>query len=160
MTDDQYNKEPLVGHLDVRAGSKVVIVNKLFGDIYTEIKAPTTQSDRYRLAMLRRVRTVWIEGVLKQSLYKVARIELHLESRENFVELPWSTIVQVADRTPNSIPSGTGIAQVFDSLNQAILILGQPGTGKTTLLLELADALINRALQENTHPIPVVFNLS
>jgi hypothetical protein len=49
---------------------------------------------------------------------------------------------------------------VFDDHGGALLILGAPGTGKTTLLLELAQQLLDRAERDENHPIPVVFNLS
>ena len=49
---------------------------------------------------------------------------------------------------------------VFDELGQALLILGAPGAGKTTLLLELARDLLDRAEQDASHPMPVVFHLS
>ena len=42
----------------------------------------------------------------------------------------------------------------------ALLILGEPGAGKTTLLLELTRDLLDRAAQDESHLIPVVFNLS
>ena len=45
-------------------------------------------------------------------------------------------------------------------MGRSLLILGAPGSGKTTMLLELARQLIERARQEVTEPIPVVFNLS
>jgi hypothetical protein len=159
MTDDP-RKGPLIDHLEAGPGSNIVIVNKLVGDIHTAVRAPISQDDRNRFAMIRRVREEWVDGVLKQSLYRVARIELHLETREDSVENALRTVVQIADRTPVVIPSGSGIAEVFDRLGQVILILGAPGTGKTTLLLELADALLDRSLRDETHPIPVVFNLS
>jgi predicted NACHT family NTPase len=41
-----------------------------------------------------------------------------------------------------------------------LLILGAPGTGKTTLLLALAQELVTRAAHDPDHPIPVVFPLS
>jgi hypothetical protein len=50
--------------------------------------------------------------------------------------------------------------QVFDEMNSAMLILGEPGSGKTTMLLELARDCIERAHQDATRLIPVVFNLS
>jgi DNA polymerase III delta prime subunit len=159
MPDDQL-KDPLIGHLEAGPGSHIVIVNKLIGDIHTEVRPPISQDDRNRFAMIRRVREEWVDGVLKQSLYRVARIELHLETREDSVENALSTVVQVADRSPIVIPPGSSIAEVFDRLGQAILILGAPGTGKTTLLLELAAALLDRSLRDENHPIPVVFNLS
>ena len=47
-----------------------------------------------------------------------------------------------------------------DHSNGELLILGEPGCGKTTLLLELARDLLDRARTESSHPMPVVFNLS
>src|SRR5205085_12420668 len=44
--------------------------------------------------------------------------------------------------------------------NGELLILGEPGAGKTTLLLELTRALLERARQDESQPIPVVFPLS
>lgn len=41
-----------------------------------------------------------------------------------------------------------------------MLILGNPGAGKTTTMLDLAKALIARAEQDADYPIPVLFNLS
>ncbi|BBD55211.1 hypothetical protein [Planktothrix agardhii] len=40
------------------------------------------------------------------------------------------------------------------------LILGKPGGGKTTTLLELAEALIERAEGDSDAPIPVILELS
>jgi DNA polymerase III delta prime subunit len=113
-----------------------------------------------RNRMIQRVRTFWVKGVLEQSLYHIARLELHLEARPAAVRQPWDLIIQKVDRAPYSLPSGTPISQVFDEMNQAVLILGDPGSGKTTTLLELAKELLDRAEQDSSHPIPVVFNLS
>ncbi|MDZ8188420.1 MAG: NACHT domain-containing protein [Nostoc sp. ChiSLP02] len=41
-----------------------------------------------------------------------------------------------------------------------MLILGNPGAGKTTTTLDLAKALISRAEKKADYPIPVLFNLS
>ncbi|HBE28467.1 MAG TPA: hypothetical protein DDW25_06195, partial [Ktedonobacter sp.] len=40
------------------------------------------------------------------------------------------------------------------------LLLGAPGTGKSTALCELAHELLLRAEQDPTHPLPVIVNLS
>jgi predicted NACHT family NTPase len=48
---------------------------------------------------------------------------------------------------------------VFDDMGGELLILGAPGSGKTTTLLELAGELLARAEAEDGQPIPVVFNL-
>ena len=129
-------------------------------EVRTERKPPTSLDQRNRLQMLKQVRLDWIDGVLNQSLYKVARIELGLEANSDTVEQPLNAIVQVPDRPPTAVPAGTVISQVFDDHAGALLILGAPGTGKTTLLLELAEQLLDRAEQDESHPIPVVFNLS
>ena len=54
------------------------------------------------------------------------------------------------------------IVDVFDQPDIAgkLLILGEPGSGKTTTLLELARDLIKRALDEEHASIPVLLELS
>ncbi len=49
---------------------------------------------------------------------------------------------------------------MFDGLGGGLLILGAPGSGKTTALLELARDLLEKAEADERQPIPVVFNLS
>ena len=110
--------------------------------------------------MLTKVRRDWIDGYLKHSLDNLARIELGLEEKPDAVSRPWDVIVQQPDRAPRPLPPGQAMGAVFDELGQALLILGAPGAGKTTLLLELARDLLDRAEQDATHPIPVVFHLS
>jgi len=125
-----------------------------------EAKFPASLDQRNRVAMLKRVRQDWIDGVLNQSLYSIARIELGLESKEDSVERPANSVLQVLDEAPVALPPGTTITKVFDEHGGALLILGAPGTGKTTLLLELAQGLLERAEHDENYPMPVVFNLS
>jgi len=58
------------------------------------------------------------------------------------------------------LPPDTKIVDVFDEMGQNLLVLGEPGSGKTTMLLELARDTIARAEKDSDEPIPVVFNLS
>jgi DNA polymerase III delta prime subunit len=101
-----------------------------------------------------------VKGVLENSLHKAALIDLGMAYEPDAVAYPWEMVVERPDATPQPLPQGTPIASVFDELRGELLILGSPGSGKTTMLLELARTLIERAQQEETHPIPVVFNLS
>src|SRR5438270_6367225 len=115
---------------------------------------------RNRLRMLAKVRTFWIGGVLDKSLHGAALIALGLREQRDAVANPWRLIFQQQDQKPTALPASTPIAQVYDSANGELLILGEPGSGKTTLLLELTRNLLDRAEKDDTHPIPVVFNLS
>jgi DNA polymerase III delta prime subunit len=118
------------------------------------------RAQRNRRAMLQLVRNTWVKGVLEQSLHGAAMIELGLEERADAVERPWDMVLQRSDQPNRPLPPSTKIVDVFDEMNRALLILGEPGSGKTTMLLELARDTIARAEDDLTQPIPAVFNLS
>jgi hypothetical protein len=120
----------------------------------------SAQEQRNRRAMLAKVKTIWIDGLLEQSLAKELRIALNLTEQPNAVDLPLNALVQELNHPPRLLASGTSIIEVFDQMGDALLILGAPGAGKTTLLLALARNLIARAEGDENFPIPVVFNLS
>src|SRR5215470_4663789 len=113
-----------------------------------------------RLRLLQRVRSFWITGVLEQSLYSEALITLGLQDQPDAVANPWRFIIQESEQASTPLPAGTRITEIYDEAGGELLILGEPGAGKTTLLLELGRDLLKRSEQEQTHPIPVVFNLS
>jgi TIR domain/NACHT domain len=113
-----------------------------------------------RTRLLKRVRTIWIEGLLDHSLQQAARLALHLQERPDVLVNPWRLQVQELDRPPQPLPPDTSIVQLYDEADGELLILGEPGAGKTTLLLELARTLLERAEAEERHRLPVVFNLS
>ena len=115
---------------------------------------------RNRRAMLELVKNTWIKGVLEKSLYNEVLIELGMEERPSAVGHPWDMQVQMPDKPNRTLPPGTSMMEMFDAMNGAMLILGEPGSGKTTMLLELARDGIDRAQQDDNQPIPVVFNLS
>jgi hypothetical protein len=132
----------------------------LIGSAIAPSRASTGGADRNRSAMLEKVRTIWITGFLQQSLFHETHILLGLSERPEAVARPMDLLVKRPDQGERPLPSGTQIVQVFDAMDQAVLILGSPGSGKTTLLLELAGDLIRRARDDRAHPIPVVFPLS
>ena len=51
------------------------------------------------------------------------------------------------------------IVKVFDKVGGGLLILGAPGAGKTTVLLQLCEQLLDRAERDLDQPMPVVANL-
>jgi hypothetical protein len=125
-----------------------------------EREPSNTGEQQNRKNILKRVRNDWVKGVLDRSLYKLARIELWLELRQDAVEHPLNAVVQIWDQVPEPSPSGTSVKNVFTEHGEALLILGAPGTGKTTLLLELLRDLLDQAEQDATYAVPVVLNLS
>ncbi|MBV9712860.1 MAG: NACHT domain-containing protein [Ktedonobacteraceae bacterium] len=133
---------------------------------YSALQDPTEQAvhnppqDINRQRMLDRVRYFWIKGLLEHSLQNTPPLTLELLEEPQLVENPWQFVVQEAGAQTKALPPGTSITQVYDSSHGELLILGEPGAGKTTLLLGLASALLERAAQDDAHPIPVVFNLS
>ncbi|MEX6775244.1 NACHT domain-containing protein [Limnospira fusiformis] len=116
------------------------------------------QDYRNRQALLNRVKYHWIKGFLEGSLSNRSPIELGLEERFDAVQLDWQT----PEQPRRSLPKGTKAINQFDKMGEGctMLILGDPGSGKTTTLLQMAQELIERAEQNTELPIPVVFNLS
>ncbi len=119
---------------------------------------PVQRMNRQRL--LKRVRTIWIKGLLEQSLQHATWIDLHLQKQPNALERSWGLMVQELDRGPLPLPPGTSILQVFEDADEELLILGEPGSGKTTLLLYLARLLLDQADADENRRIAVIFNLS
>lgn len=116
--------------------------------------------ERARAALLAGVRRQWIDGVLDRSLESVARLELQLRPRSEAVDHPWGTLRAAADDAPVQLSEGTSLVDVFDRYEGRVLVLGQPGSGKTTTLLELTRDLLERAESDAAQPMPVVFHLS
>jgi hypothetical protein len=122
----------------------------------------TPQEYRNRQALLNKVKNFWVQGVLETSLHHQVVIQLGLEDRSNVLATPWNLVVETAHRTQTVLSEGTTVLDLFDRLGtgRTLLILGEPGAGKTITLLQLTRELIARAEQDMEHLIPVVFNLS
>ncbi|HEY9743715.1 MAG TPA: protein kinase [Coleofasciculaceae cyanobacterium] len=120
------------------------------------------QEYRNRQILLNKVRNYWVKGVLETSLHGRSIIELGLEERSEAVERPWGLLWESSDAPQQPLPPGTHLIDKFDEIGsgRTLLILGKPGSGKTTTLLELARDLIHRAELDLIQPMPVVFNLS
>ncbi len=94
--------------------------------------------------MIERVQTYWIDGYLAQSVQSTGQIALQLQNKPSAV-VPSLQQVRVFDKTGPLWPADSSIVRVYDNADKGVLILGEPGAGKTILLLELTRALLQRA---------------
>lgn len=120
---------------------------------------PPAQNRRNRQRLLEKVQVSWIHGVLEKSIFSAAPILLRLHEQPAAVENPWEPNAAPLDQLERPLPP-TQITQAFDNAGGELLILGEPGSGKTMLLLALTRDLLVRAGQQEDFPLPVVFNLS
>lgn len=114
-----------------------------------------------RTALISRVRDDLIYPRLHQGLREAIRIEFRLATQPNAVvnELKLFRDLETGGETSERVEGD--VLSIFESAaGGRLLILGDPGTGKTTLILELADALLELASNDHTKQIPVLFNLS
>ena len=139
----------------------IVVISALGGYILLRDQEKTieTLDERNRRVMLDHVENFWVKGVLEKSLHGAALLELGIKEDPSAVSYPWT----IKKETTNEVlPAGKPMLEIFQEigLGRSLLILGAPGSGKTTMMLELARQLIEGARGDDAEPIPVVFNLA
>ncbi len=118
------------------------------------------QERQNRAVMLERVKTVWLQGVLEESLHGGEIIDLGFAYRPAALGNSGVPSWQQAAEYDYLLPLGTTIADVFTAAERVLLVLGEPGAGKTTLLLQLVSHLLAQAEADPACPMPAVFALS
>lgn len=101
-----------------------------------------------------------ISNRLDRSLIGVARIALELTESPGSVVQPLHLMVQRVEGSRGGVTSQTNIVEAFSEMDESLLILGSPGAGKSTMLLELAQNLHAKALLDQSASIPVVLDLA
>ncbi|MEP0856879.1 NACHT domain-containing protein [Trichocoleus sp. DQ-U1] len=139
----------------------------------TSSNTPEAISQRWRQELLAIMLTD-VTVRMEDSLHDDELIPLLMEDQREEVGRPpevtvnakpspnwWEKLPKFIRATAESEPSKK-IIDVFerDDISGRLLILGAPGSGKTTMLLELAQDLILAAQQQPEKPIPVIFELS
>ncbi|GID31173.1 NACHT domain-containing protein [Paractinoplanes brasiliensis] len=84
------------------------------------------------------------------------RIRLTLDERPDAVRQPLHLVQRVSGNA-FELSEDVALADVFDEMDESMLILGAPGAGKTTQLLDLAGELVARAQPAGN--VPVVLDL-
>ncbi len=118
-----------------------------------------------RNVMLQRVKTYWLVGVLQESLHGAEIIDLSMAYRTTAVDSShapeWQDVPGLeGEAFDQHLPVGTKINDVYEQAQGTLLIMGEPGAGKTTTLLQLVSHLLIKAEIDVAHPIPVVFSLA
>ena len=126
-----------------------------------EQPSSSKQEYRYRQVLLNKVRDSWIKGVLENSLHTKALVELKIQGKPDLVTNPFSQY-QELPVDPNSSYEWLQASDIFEQMGdgRTLLILGEPGAGKTIALLKLAKRFIEKANKNLSLPIPIVFTLS
>lgn len=112
-----------------------------------------------RQALLKKVHAAWVEGDLEGSL----SAELHAIVHQSDFTQPTNLgnlLLQTPNKAERLLLPGTNIFTVFENNGRNLLILGEPGSGKTTALRQLTEQLIQRAERYQQHPIPVYLVLA
>lgn len=126
------------------------------------LPSATLQDYRFRKVLLNKVKNYWVQDVLEKSLHSQVLIELGLEERLDAVKDSFNRLQSIPEEFQHSSLVTKNVTQVFYQMGEGrtLLILGEPGSGKTITLLRLARDLIARTEQDMSQPIPVVLNLS
>ncbi len=120
---------------------------------------PRSKAEKLRLDLLKKVRSQIADG-RRAALQDLAYIELHMLTQPGAIDPPW-LLVHPEDGQPQPVAPGEtpwGILEERGSL----LILGDAGAGKTTMLLDVGKRLVERAQRDETDqwPIPLYLNLA
>lgn len=150
-----------MSNVTVTGNDNFVVVAE--GDVHvaTAPAAPPTGDVRRNLLnLLGHVRRIWITGVLERSVSHAALLDPHARMEPGAVDAPWRRYLEAVGEPAGLLPPDRPIGRVFEDVGWMLLILGEPGGGKTTTLLTLARECIDKAERDPGAPVPVVLNLS
>lgn len=108
---------------------------------------------RAREVLSLRVQKLWIDPVRARALSSSGR---ELPVRADRLD----GLVEGGTEVPLGRGSAAEIAAALHAFAAGVLLVGAPGAGKTIRLLGIAEALLERAREQDEVPLPVVLNLS
>jgi len=103
----------------------------------------------------------WIE-LLKEHQPELVHRAAQLKSLKSKKTNPRFGLSSQSGATPTEVSEDEKVINIFNRIDVAgrLLILGEPGSGKTTTLLELAWDLLKEAAQPGNQTIPFLFEIS
>ncbi len=133
-------------------------VENVWGNAYFQSGDQRTRDEQILLMAVKDE----VDSRLYQSLHNAVFLNLEKEAQPDQVKCSWDREIKVGSKALTTLSDDTTIAQIFDApdIKGKLLILGQPGAGKTTMLLDLAKFLVEKAEADSNYPLPVLFNLS
>ena len=118
---------------------------------------PNTLSDRKHL--LGKVRTFWLDGVLSDNVPSRAYIDLDFDPVPAEIDHPWGdTLGAHYLKNEGDGRASSQLIATFERSERSLLILGEPGAGKTISLLKLTDHLLRDA--SDSESVPLVLHLA
>lgn len=143
--------------LETLFGQKLTISESVDECFQIATKPPVRDQDRVDL--IETVRRDWLQPILSDSLTMQREVLLNLKAVVDVVDHP-SADLPISAKPPMDGIGADFAHQAFKDFGRTLLILGMPGAGKTTLMFQLAEILVDEAELKETAPIPVVFFLS
>ncbi|MBW4600699.1 MAG: NACHT domain-containing protein [Calothrix sp. FI2-JRJ7] len=140
----------------------IVEVSNLLGWRTSDAAKKFTQHEyEQKKILLHKVKNYWVKGILENSLHTKVIIELGVKEELDAVKDIFTGLKERSGQS-NQLPTGAGATDIFNQMGEGrtLLILGDPGAGKTISLLKLAESLIARTELDMSRTIPVVFTLS
>lgn len=116
-----------------------------------------TREQRLRRELLARFKTTWGVGETSDHTIEGDGGKVSPASVEKYPR-NMTLVTRNSARTP--LPPETAVIDVFERVRNRLIILGRPGAGKTTALLELSASAVARAEEDPLYPIPFIFHLA
>ncbi|MEL6491430.1 MAG: NACHT domain-containing protein [Cyanobacteria bacterium J06621_3] len=139
---------------------------------------PEKHLENLRDNLLQRMKTD-VARRLYDSLHNLVTVDIEQEEQRHQVGRQKTSLVKAEERQPtllenliqrslkvlkNSAVEPVSVEKTYsifhrDDIGGRLLILGEPGAGKTTELLTVAQRLVKEAIEDHDKPIPLIFEL-